>query len=96
MMKTMKMEKISLNEDIKKFRKEVEENYESFFQKKMPQAKISFSFMLWVIELFDKDKQFLNEFDEYLRKRRKVHGQKSIRINDRINKRKKKNKAQII
>lgn len=58
--------RVVLMRDVRRFKREVAHNYKAMFHEPVPLKKPSYAFFVWLMELFDKDKQFTHELDDFL------------------------------
>jgi hypothetical protein len=71
--------KAALLADVRVFRREVAQAYCDFFHEQVPPSKRVFTVFCWLLDWFDRDKQFAMELDEYLsrqRRRRRSPGER--------------------
>ena len=52
--------------DMRQFEKEIENNYRELFREPVPHRRPAYGLFVWFLELFDHDRQFTRELDEFL------------------------------
>jgi hypothetical protein len=74
--------KAVLLRDLECFKQEVADNYRAMFHEPIPHRKPSYAVFVWLLELFDRDRQFIHELDAFLEVQKK-RANKRVQVTSR-------------